>query len=202
MYIQISGKGVFLVENQKTARSALAVILIGVAIVLQIVGFFNPDTLAVGVVLGVLLMLGLGSAILYLLFDARKKAANYYKFFMFTYAAEAVYAVIAALVFASSVTSWGSANMCFVNIVEILGSVCIAVCICLLAFRKNLTKNPSLLVARLNLAVTVVKGVIHCLVVHDFATYYPLFVGTVVMAVVVLIMVRQKYADKDQRGTI
>ena len=188
-------------EDQKKASSAIAVLLIGVAFVLQIVGFINPNTLATDMILGILLMLGLGSGILYLFLGATKRAAKFYKFFMCIYAVEAVYAVVAEII-AASVPGWGTLAACIVNVLSIAANVCAAVCVCLLAFRKNLMKKPSLTVAWLNLIVTVVVWALSFLVLGSFAKFYPLFVGTVVLAIVALIFVKQKYADKDLRGTI
>ncbi len=189
-------------EDQKKASSAIAVLLIGVAFVLQIIGFINPNTLATDIILGILLMLGLGSGILYLFFGATKRAAKFYKFFMIVYAVEAVYAVVAGITFATSVPGWGTPAACIFNVLGIAADVCVAVCVCLLAFRKNLMKKPSLTLAWLNLIVSVVVWALSFLVLGGFADLYPLFVGTAVLALVALIFVKQKYADKDLRGTI
>ena len=191
----------FIMEGRNKASSAIAVLLIGVAFILQIVGFLKPNALITRTILGLLLMVALAAGILYLFFGATKRSAKYYKFFMYIYAAEAVYSVVAQIIGASA-SGWGTSAACIINVLSIAANVCAAVCICLLAFRKNLMKKPSLTLAWLNLIVTAVFWALYFVVLGGFADLYPLFVGKVVLTLVALIFVKQKYADKDLRGTI
>ena len=183
-------------EAKKKAGLIIIIALIVIAFFMQIVSLIRSEVLVTDRLLNGALIVGLLSALLYACAGYEKNVAKYYKVFMMIYAAAMVYSVVAGILYASA---HGISKP--VILASSIPTVIASLLAIFLAFIKNLGKKLSTMFATLILILVCCALLYRVIVLGDFAPYYSIYIGNVILTVMVFLFVKNKYADKDRRGT-
>ena len=187
-------------QKEDLKSTAINIGLIVFGILLQIIGFLFSDGLITDKVLNAALIVGLIAGIMYVRGGYRKNAAIYYKTFLIIYAAEVLYSVIAEVFrILASFSAFSTAQKVFAIAAVVLRAGA-AVCILILAFRKDLMKKKSMLLATTHLMTVWVATILEIIAFRDFSQYYSIYLGGLLLSVLAYRFVVDKYADKDARG--
>ncbi len=172
--------------------------LIFIALVLQVIQLLNSNNIITDKIVNLALIIGLIFGFVYALENFKKGVAKYSKAYMLIYAITSTYNVIASIISCIYDTT---AVMSSVDIVITFVMVIPAFCEASLALRKDLGEKKSFNLVLINMIVILAVAVFDIIYYKDFAQYYAMYIGSVLLALITVIFVKEKYIDKTMRGT-
>lgn len=182
-------------EKKKTFY--LVSTLIFFALLLQIIQLLNSNNIITDKIVNIALIIGLIFGFVYALENFKKGVAKYSKAFMLIYAITSIYNLIASIISCIYNTATG------LNVVDIVITFIMiipALCEISLAFCKDLGKKKSLNFAFINFFIIFALALFDFIYYKDFAQYYAMYVGSVLLALITVIFVKEKYIDKATRS--
>lgn len=182
------------IMKHKRESCIVNLVLISVALVLEFLKLIRPAESVITQIDMLLCMAAMLPALLYILSGYRKSAAQFYKVFMYMFAASCLCSLANDVIY-TIIDHYTAYFSTVVRALVFVGAL-------LLAFIPNFGKRKSLGVAYGILALELVNSI---RLVVRYGGNFALIVKSVsgvVIACVVCMFVLCKYADKDARGTI